>query len=92
MKPDKVGRIDAQKFWKLNKKLFPKSRDPPVAILDKRGNVLTEDNSIKDRVLEVYSERLEPNKINEHLKLYEKAVNNLCESRPKLTKSQKTEP
>ena len=24
MKPDKVGRIDAQKFWKLNKKLFLK--------------------------------------------------------------------
>ena len=63
-----------------------------MAILDKGGNVLTEDNAIKDRVLEVYSERLKPNKINEQLKSYEEAVNNLCESRLKLTKVQKTEP
>ena len=33
MKPDE-GKINSQKFWKLKKKLFPRSRDPPAAILD----------------------------------------------------------
>ena len=32
MKPEH-GKIDAQKFWKMKKKLFPKSRDPPSVML-----------------------------------------------------------
>ena len=59
LEPDKEGRIDAQKFWKINKKMFPKSRDPPVAILDKHGNLVTADKAIENRVLEVYTEQLE---------------------------------
>ena len=57
MKPEE-GRIDAQKFWKMKKKLFPKSRDPPSAMLDKDGNMLTTDAAIEKRALEVYSQRL----------------------------------
>ena len=92
LEPDKVGRIDAQQFWKINKKLFPRSRDPPVAILSKHGNLVTADKAIETRVLEVYTERLEPNEINKHLKSYEEAVNKLCESRLKQTAINKTEP
>ena len=62
MKPDK-GKIDSQKFWKRKKKVFPKSREPPSAMLDKSGNLLTTEKSIQDRALEAYTERLEPNKI-----------------------------
>ena len=43
-------------------------------------------------MLEVYTERLEPNKINKHLKSYEEAVNKLCESRLVRTSINKTEP
>ena len=92
LEPDKVGRIDAQKFWKINKKLFPRSRDPQVAILDKRSNLVKTDKAIENRVLEFYTERLEPNEINKHLKSYEEAVNKLCEARLKLTAINKTEP
>ena len=49
LEADKEGRIDAQKFWKINNKLFPKSRDPPVAILDKHGNLVTADKAIETR-------------------------------------------
>ena len=47
MKPDE-GKIDAQKFWKLKKKIFPKSREPPLAMLDKGGNLLTSKKAIED--------------------------------------------
>ena len=56
--PGNEGRIEAQKFWKINKKIFPKSRDPPVAILDKHGNLINADKAIEDKVLKVFSERL----------------------------------
>ena len=91
MKPDE-GRIDAQKFWKLKKKLFPKSNDPPSAMLDKQGNMLTSKRDIENRAVEVYTERLGANKIKEHLESYEQTVNKLCESRLKLTKLNITEP
>ena len=35
LKPDK-GRIDAQHFWQINKKLFPRSKDPPTSIYNKK--------------------------------------------------------
>ena len=86
------GRINAQKFWKLNKKMFPKSRDPPAAIFDKKGNLLTADKAIEERVLEVYYERLQPNKIKANLTTHEKNVENFCELRLKQTENNKTEP
>ena len=45
MKPNE-GKIDAQKFWKLKKKLFPKSIDPPSAMLDSLENLITTQDAI----------------------------------------------
>ena len=50
-------------------------------MLDSNGNLLTTDNSIKDRALKVYSERLEPNEMEENLKELEIETNNVCELR-----------
>ena len=91
MKPEE-GKIDAQKFWKIKKRLFPKSMDPPSVMMDKDGNLLTTDKAIENRAIEVYKERLEPNEIQEHLKAYEETNNKLCETRLKLTKLNKTDP
>ena len=91
MKSEKC-RIDAQKFWQLNKKIFPRSRDPPTSIYDKKGNIITADKAIEERVIEVYSERLNPNNIKPSLKTHEKNINKLCESRLKLTRNNKSEP
>ena len=91
MKPDE-GKIDAQKFWKIKKKVFPKSREPPSAMLDKSGNLLTTEKAIQDRALEAYVERLKPNQIEKHLKSYEEANNTLCEERLKITKQNTTDP
>ena len=91
MKPEE-GRIDSQRFWKLKKRLFPKSRDPPSAMIDKGKNVLTSNKAIESLALDVYSERLKSNKIKEHLESYEEANNKLCLERLKETKLNKTSP
>ena len=91
MKPEE-DRIDSQRFWKLKKRLFPKSRDPPSAMIDKGKNVLTSNKAIESLALEVYSERLKSNKIKEHLESYEEANNKLCLERLKETKLNKTSP
>ena len=43
-------------------------------------------------MIEVYSERLNPNNIKPSLKTHEKNINKLCESRLKLTRNNKSEP
>ena len=50
--------INAHEIWKLRKKMSPKNRDPPTAMTDKKGNLLTSDEAIQNRALEAYSERL----------------------------------
>ena len=42
LKPDK-GRIDAQIFWQINKKLFPRSKDTPTSIYNKKKRKYTYD-------------------------------------------------
>ena len=91
MKPD--GRkINSQKFWKLKKSICPKTRGPPAAMMDKQGNLLTNNKAIEERAIEVFTERLKPNKMENHLKSLEETENKLCEIRLKLSKLKKTEP
>ena len=91
MKPD--GRkINALKFWKLKKRICSKYRDPPTAMQDKNGKLLTNKEEIERRALEVYTDRVKPNNIEEHLKSYEELENKLCKSRLKLSKLNKTNP
>ena len=91
MKPD-GGKINAQAFWKLKKKVCPKSKDPPAAMVDREGNLLTTKDAIESRAIEVYTERLTANEIKPHLKSYEEVENKLCDARLKLSKLNKTDP
>ena len=84
--------ISEKQLWKLRKKMCPNNRDPPSAMFDKHGNLVTSDRSIESRALEAYTERLENNEMKPHLKDYEENVNELCELRLKLCKSNKTDP
>ena len=91
MKPE--GRkINSQKFWKLKRKVCPKTRDPPTAMMDREGNLITNKNATDDRAIEVFTERLKPNRMKEHLKSLEETENKLCDMRLKLSKLKKTEP
>ena len=86
------GAVIAHEMWKLRKKMCPKNRDPPTVMSDKNGNLLTSDKAIQDRALEAYSERLENNQIEPHLKDLEDNTNELCEMRLKVCKNKKTPP
>ena len=85
-------KLDQQKFWRLKKKLCPKSSDPPSVMLDKTGNLLTTNKAIENRAVKVFRERLDNNTMKPHLSDMESNVNKLCEQRLKATKLNKTEP
>ena len=89
--PNNKG-LDAKQLWKLKKSICPKVRDPPCAMMDKSGNLLTSNKELQKRALAVYAERLEGNVIKPHLKDLEDDVNTLCEIRVKLSKSKTTDP
>ena len=57
---------------------------------DKNGNLLTSDKAIQSRALEAYSERLENNKTEPHLKDLEIDTNELRDVRLKVSKRKKT--
>ena len=41
------GGTHSGELWQLMKKLFPKSRDPPTAMLDPDGNLVTCENKVE---------------------------------------------
>ena len=84
--------INAKQLWKLKRKMCPRSQDAPSAMFDRKGNLLTSDQALQNRALEVFEERLRGNQIESHLKDLEQDVNTLCEIRVNITKSNKTEP
>ena len=89
MKPNENG-MTSKKLWKLKKKLCPNSRPPPTAMLDSRGNLLTADQAIEERALEVFEDRLKGNEMEDSLKDLESDTNKLCDLRLKLSKTKKT--
>ena len=91
MKHNESG-MNSKKLWKLKKKLCPNIRPPPTAMLDSRGNLLTTDQAIERRALEVFSNRLEGNEMKDSLKDLESDTQKLCELRLKLAKANKTKP
>ena len=51
-------KLDPKKFWKVKKKLCPKSTDPPLVMLVKTENISTTNGAIEYEAVEVFSERL----------------------------------
>ena len=86
------AKLDPQKFWKIRKQICPKSKDPPSAMLDGKGNILTNNKSIEDRAIEVYTKRLEGNPVKPHQKRAETLTNELCKARLETSRKNKSEP
>ena len=61
------GGINSGKLWSLRRRLCPKSRDPPTAMLDLQGNLVTSPSAIENLSLETYKKRLENRKIKDYL-------------------------
>ena len=96
---EEIGNIDCEEggvnsghLWKLKKKLSPKCRDPPTAMLDDMGNLLTAPHAIEALAVETYKKRLENRKIKDDLKDLQNEKEELCKLRLKLASQRKTPP
>ena len=64
--------MNEKQIWNLKKKLCPKSKDPPTAMLDKKGTLLTDNKAIERRAVKVYKQGLAGNNIVDNLVELEK--------------------
>ena len=55
------GGLKPNQVWRLKRRLCPNARDPPSAMTDRKGNLLTSSKAIEERALEVLSDCLKPN-------------------------------
>ena len=66
------GHFSQTGMWKLRKKLHPQQLDPPMAKIDKSGNVITAPPLLRNLYLETYKDRLRHREIKpEFLDIYE---------------------
>ena len=84
--------MNSKQIWSRKKTLCPKSKDPPTAILDSEGNLITTEKATQRRAVEVFADRMDNNKIDKHLEDLDKDTNKLCQLRLKLSKINKTKP
>ena len=74
---DKDGNMSQQNFWKVKKKLLPKAKSVPHAVIDNLGNEITESSNIKKLYQSEFEYRLRKRNMNAKLKEHESAVNDL---------------
>ena len=84
------GGLNSGRLWKLKRKLFSKFNDPPSAIKDKNGKLLTSKDDILDATLQHYQKVLENRKIKEGLEDHQKEREELAKVRMKQCKENKT--
>ena len=78
------------KLWNLKKEIFPKSRDPPTAMVDPAsGNLLTSKDKIEAAALDVYKTRLENRPIKADLINIKIAKEKLCKKLLEVAKTRK---
>ena len=58
------GHFSQTGMWKLRKKLHPQQLDPPMAKIDKSGNVITAPPLLRNLYPETYKDRLAIVKLN----------------------------
>ena len=84
------GSNNRVKLWSLRRKLFPRSRDPPTAMLDSFGNLITSQEGVEDEAIKTYKKRLENRLIKDDLEQLKKAKDELCAHRLQLVRSKQT--
>ena len=89
---DEEGGVHIGNLWKLKKKLNPKCRDPPTAMKDKKGNIITSPDEIDKMALKVFKERLSNRNMKENLNDMKQAKEDLCKIRLKTAAKNKTPP
>ena len=78
------GGINSGHLWNLKRKISPKCRDPPTAMMDSNGNIVTAKKAIEALAVKTYKERLENRKIKDDLKDLQNDKEELCKLRLKV--------
>ena len=86
------GGVNSSHLWKLKKKLSPKCRDPPTAMLDLKGNLVTSEQAIEALAVETFRKRLENRQIKDNLKNVKDDKEELCKLRLEKAGRRKTPP
>ena len=97
---ERVGDIDSEdgglhpgSLWNLKKELFPKTKDPPTAMLDRAtGNIVADHDKIKETTLLTNSKRLENKPIKNNLESIKVAKEMLCDKLLEVAAQNKTPP
>ena len=75
------GRVNSGKLWKLKKKFHKGFSDPPTAMKDGAGKLLTEKEDILEETVKHYTKVLDNRKIKEGLENHQKERENLANLR-----------
>ena len=75
------GGVNVNKMWKMKKQLKGKYCEPPTAIIDEHGNLVTDAKGIEEVVIKRYEERLSTLPIKPELQLHKVQREQLCEQR-----------
>lgn len=86
------GGFNSGKLWKLKKKLSPNSNDPPTAMKDSGGKLLTTDEEVKKEAMKHYQQVFQDKPMEEDLKHLKDIREDLCHARVKHAKKVKTPP
>ena len=87
------GGINTNGLWKAKQNLIPKDKSSnPVALRDKKGNLITCPEGIKKLCLEEMLERLRHRPMHPNLIKLQQLKENLCNKRINIAKHIKTEP
>ena len=96
---EEIGKMDCEEggvnsgfLWKLKKKLSPKCRDPPTAMLDTWGNLVTDTKQIQNLALSTFTERLKNREIKTEFAYMKLLKEKLFEIRIKSSGRIKTPP
>jgi hypothetical protein len=66
------GGFNVGSLWKLNKKLSPRYNDPPTAMVNSEGTLLTTDEVVLDEAVKHYKEVFKDKNINKELEQHRK--------------------
>ena len=86
------GGIHPEKLWALRKKLFPKSRDPPTAMINEEGDLVTSLEEIENLSLKTYKNRLRSRQMVPELKFLRDDKELLCDLKLECARKNTTKP
>ena len=86
------GGFNAGHLWKLKKKLSPRFTEPPTAMMNADGKLLTKDADIRDEAVKHYKNVFKPRVIKEGLEDIKDLKDRLCKARLESTSKSITPP